>query len=312
MSYDLKGRRSVAREARRIADRQLALAVERLSGVGDRRSDSAIHEARRHVKKVRALLRLVKPSLGDRYYAANQRMRLANRMLAPIADGEGVIESLDGLHKSRARRLGAQTHRAIRAALVERAARTDRKAKLDRVVPRVAHILRAQRRRLDEWTLNASGFRAIEPGLEQSYRRARTAMRRAAAEPSATAFHRWRRRVKDLWFQVRLLEPRCGNLLVGDQRRLEVLDGCLGEYHNVVLLEEALINEGLVSRRQTAHALRELRRYQTDLRHKALTMGRGIFAVKPRRFVRRIKGLWRSAKIIAGATGEGTPWPRVA
>lgn len=311
MSYALKARHSVAREVRRIADKQLAQAVDRLRNVGDRRSDSAVHEARRHVKKVRALLRLVKPSLGDRYYAANRRMRLANRMLAPIADGEGVMVSLEQFHKSRSRRLGAQTYSAIRAALIERVARTDHKAKLGRVVPRVAHILSAQRRRLDEWSLNASGFRAIEPGLEQSYRRARTAMRRAAADPSATAFHRWRRRVKDLWFQVRLLEPRCSNVLIGDQRRLEALDGCLGEYHNVVLLEEALVNEGLVSRGQTAHALRELRRYQVELRRKALAIGRGIVAVKPRRFVRRIKGLWRSAKVIARASEEPS-WPRVA
>jgi CHAD domain-containing protein len=312
MSYGLKPRRSVGREVMRIADKQVGLAIERLRHVGNRRADSEVHEARRHVKKVRALLRLVKPALGDRYYLANRRMRLANRMLAPIADGEGVLDSMTALHRSRGPRLGDRTAAAIRAALIERAARTRRRATLDRTVAKVARILRDERQRLGEWALNARGFRAVEPGLEHSYRRARNAMRRAALEPNADHYHTWRRRVKDLWFQVRLLEPRCGNVLIGGQRDLEALDGLLGEYHNVVLLEEALVGEGLLSRRQTARALRVLRRSQAELRHRALSMAGRIFSVKPRRFVRGVEDLWRSTKIIERATEEGTPWPRAA
>jgi len=296
MSYRLKPDASIASEVRRLIDKQLALAIAELRAIGDQRSDDAIHEARRHVKKVRAVLRLVQPTLGDIYVEANAHMRTANRLLAPIADGRAVVETLGHLRQRYAARLDGRTLSSIRSALIERSARIDRKAVIDRVLPRVATVLRAERRRIPKWTLTARGLRAIAPGLEKSMRRARRSMARVAAEPTSEHYHVWRRRVKDLWFQLRLLEARCANKLLDDQRRFEALDGCLGEYHNVLLLEEILVHGALVSRRQTARSLRLLRRYQAALRHQSLRMGYRIFREKPGHFIHREKRLWRTAR----------------
>jgi CHAD domain-containing protein len=310
--YCLKPARPIASDIRRIVDKQLALAIQNLRTIGDRRSDEAIHEARRHVKKVRAVLRLVQPTLGDAYAPANARMRVANRMLAPIADGEAVVHTIARLRKRYGRQLSRRTLDSIHTALVERSARIDRKAGLDRVLPKVAAVLRAERGRLTRWTLTRHGFHAVAPGLEKGLRRARKAMARTAAEPTADHYHTWRRRVKDLWFQVRLVEARCGNKLLADERRLEALDGCLGEYHNVVLLEQILIEEALVSREQTVRCLHLLRRYQSALRRRAAVLGRRLFAEKPRRVMRRVDRLWHAATPIRRAAVKKGPWRRAA
>jgi CHAD domain-containing protein len=311
MSYRLKPRRPVASEVRRIVDKQLALAIDELRTIGDRRSDSRIHEARRHVKKVRAILRLVQPALGDTYHAVNQRLGVANRMLGPIADGRAVVETIAQLCvKYRARSAPRALH-SLQAALVQRAEGIDRRAERDRVLPIVAGLLRRERRHLTDWTLNARGFHTVGPGLEKSMRRARKAMKRSLRHPVAHNYHVWRRRVKDLWFQVRLLEARCGDTLINDQRRLEALDDCLGEYHNVVLLEEILITEALVPRPQTAVGLRLLRRYQAELRGRAASLGRQVFDEKPGHFVRRVKRLWHAPRASAAAARENR-WPRAA
>ena len=294
MPFVLKPSRPIAGEICRNADKQLALAIRNLQKTGDRGSDDAVHNARRHVKKVRAVLRLVQPVLGDAYVDANARMRTASRMLAPIADGEAVVDTIARLRKRYGLRLTQRTLESIRKALLQRSARIDRKAALDRVLPQVAAVLREERRRLSRWTLHAHGFRAIEPGLEKSLRRARKAMKRVATRPTADRYHLWRRRVKDLWFQVRLIEARCGRKLTNDERRLEALDGCLGEYHNVVLLEQILIGEALVSRRETVRCLQLLRRYQSTLRHRATAIGQRAFAEKPRHAVRRVRRLWQA------------------
>jgi hypothetical protein len=95
---------------------------------------------------------------------------------------------------------------------------------------------RAQARQ--DWAILGDGFEAIAPGLEESYRRARDGMILAWSKPKANHYHSWRRYVKDHWFHVRLLEDNCGNICSAYQRRIEALDGVLGEYHNLVILRE--------------------------------------------------------------------------
>jgi len=310
--YRLKPRHSIASEVRHIVDKQLGLAVRKLRATGDERSDDAVHEARRHVKKVRAVLRLVQPALGDIYYTANRRMRAATRMLAPIADGRSVVDTVANLQRRCSTRLPRGTLASIRSVLLECAARIDRRAEIDRVLPRAAGILRIGRSRLASLTLNARGFQAIAPGLEKSVRRARKAMKRAIAHPTADAYHTWRRRAKDLWFQMRLLEGRCNDSLLADQRGLEALDGCLGELHNVVVLERVLMKEALIARGDAARCLRLTHRYRAYLRRRAATLGRLVCREKPRQFVRRIRREWDSAKAADPAAKRRARWLRAA
>ena len=142
--------------------------------------------------------------------------------------------------------------------------------------------------------MTAQGFRAIGPGLEESYRRARQMMIVAWSKPKPSHFHVWRRYVKDHWFHVRLLEGRCGYHLVGYERRIEALDGVLGEYHNVILLRDLLVTDIHLSREETARCLRVIARYQRLLRRHAELLGVGIYTERPRRFVRRIRRLWET------------------
>lgn len=302
MAYRFKPGRSLTADVRRIADKQLSVAIGQLRLAGDHRSDEVVHEARRHIKKARALIRLVRTAMGDSYYASNRRLRAANRMLAAIADGEAMVDTLIRLGQKYRDRLPHRTVVALRAGLLERERRIGRKAMLDRLLPRVAALLRREQQPVTTWTLNTTGFRAVEGGLEETIRRARRAARRAELEPTVERYHAWRRRAKDLWLQVRLLEGRCRDKLLPDERRLEALDGFLGEYHNVALLEHLLVSEALASREDTARCLRLLRRYQAELRYRATTIGRAIAEEKPRHFVARVRRYWHAAK-------QNTPAP---
>jgi hypothetical protein len=161
MSYRLNPRRSVASEVKRIIGKQLALAIDELRSIGDRRRDGRTYEARRDVKQVRALLRLVEPALGDTYHAVNRRLGRASRMLGPIADGRAIVDTIDRVGgRCHARPVQRALH-SFHAALLRRAERIDRRAEFDRVLPIAAGILRRERRRLDDSTLDARGFHAV-------------------------------------------------------------------------------------------------------------------------------------------------------
>ena len=73
MSFVSKRDASVAGEIRRLVSSQLEVAISELRTVGDPESDEAVHDARRRVKKIRAVIRLVRPALDKRYRGGRSR-----------------------------------------------------------------------------------------------------------------------------------------------------------------------------------------------------------------------------------------------
>ena len=293
MAFRLKKGAPVATEVRRIVLRQLEVAVSELHTVGDPQSDEAVHDARRRVKKIRAIIRLVRPVLDKAYRSVDDDLRTVAHMLAPVADGRGIIETLDELARRYGKALPPRTIEAARKGVIRHGARADRDAAERGILEVAAGTLRSERKRIKHWHMSAQGFRAIGPGLEESYRRARRMMIVAWSRPKPSHFHTWRRYVKDHWFHVRLLEGRCGYHLVGYERRIEALDGVLGEYHNVILLRDVLVTDVDLPREETARCLRVIARYQRLLRRHAELLGVRIYTERPRRFVRRIRRLWQ-------------------
>jgi CHAD domain-containing protein len=314
VAYSLKGGRPVGDEVRRLIDKQLTLARACLERIGDSRSAHEIHEARRHVKKVRALIRLVRPALGNDYGPMNRRLRAVSGLLAPVGDGEAAVDSFARLVRTFPE-LSEQTAAVIRAELLRREARAGRKANIGRVPLVACRLLRKEEARAQSWTGGLGGPRTLWRGLERTARRARRAMARAAAHPTTENYHTWRRRVKEHWLQVRVVQQRCGNRLAGYEQRLEALDGMLGEHHNCALLIEVLLDPGLVSPREAAHVVRRLRRVQMDLRRRALAAGAPIYKEKPGEFVTRVKRLWKRARTRSAASAPDRSresWPQVA
>jgi hypothetical protein len=304
VAFRLKPDQPIADEIKRIVGRQFELAAGELKDIGNPSSDAAIHHARRRVKKIRAVIRLARPALGSEFRPLDRRLRRTVRLLAPVADGQGVVHALDELADKYREDFPPPVFETIRAGLVEREARADRKAKVERVLQRVSETLQKERRQIGRWRLRGGGFRRIAAGLEASFRRSKKAMAAAAEHPTADNYHYWRRRVKDHWFHVRLIAVRCGNRLRAYERRLEALDEVLGEYHNFALLHAILGGDPFVSRQETARRLRLIRRYQSELRHRAQALGTRLYSERPGHFVRRVQALWRLASLVGHTPRE--------
>jgi hypothetical protein len=298
MSYAFTCGRSLDSEVRRIAERQLTLAIEEMQPDRERRGDETIHEARRRVKKVRALLRLVRPAFAVKSGPINKQLRNVSRLLAPISDSEARAATLGRLGTRYPQQLPAHGVTTLQRTLGRRTARIVHAADVDRVFERASAILRRQQRHVREWRLRKRGFRAVGPGLAIGLRRMRRAMAEATAHPSGRSYHVWRERVKDHWFHVRLLELRCGGWLADYEKTLEQLDGVLGEYHNCILLQNTIIVEAHLRRDDAARILRVLRRYKGELRREALRLADDLGPQSVSEFVEQVQRHWRT-------TGDG-------
>src|ERR671917_266737 len=85
-------------EVRRVALGRIDHALDELRGRSDSSREEAVHEARKDMKKLRALLRLLRGELGDRVRAReNAAFRDAARELAGVRDADVMLETLGAL-----------------------------------------------------------------------------------------------------------------------------------------------------------------------------------------------------------------------
>ena len=100
MGYAFDGDESVTDAVRRITDEQVERAVSALEQVEDHDLEATVHDCRKRAKKLRGLLRLVRPALGKAYGPANESFRDAGRELSAIRDAHATLATFDALHRA--------------------------------------------------------------------------------------------------------------------------------------------------------------------------------------------------------------------
>ena len=103
MAFQLKTDRAVAREVRRLARKELESARKALMRA-PRPADEAIHDARKSVKKVRAILHLVETDGGHGLSGSRKRLRAVSRTLSDLRDATAMIDTFETLAHEHARR----------------------------------------------------------------------------------------------------------------------------------------------------------------------------------------------------------------
>src|SRR5581483_11343529 len=171
MAYRLKASESVPEGIKRIVLEEIDSATSQLSHATGKKRDEAIHEARKSIKKIRGVLRMIRPELGGIFRVENTRLRDIGRKLSEIRDAEGVIEVYDGLLEQYKDGLQAGSLVSIRRGLEKNKRQTEQAANLGGAVPRAISTLRAAGRRVKTWPLRSDGFQAISAGLENVYQR---------------------------------------------------------------------------------------------------------------------------------------------
>ena len=295
MSYRLKNKENVAEGMRRIITEQSEKALKRLTARNGNR-DQAIHDARVCFKKIRALLRLMRDQMGSDFQEENDHYRDLGRRLSSVRNNVGMIESLAKLKEQFGDQLAGSTLRGPRRPLVEANARSagdKRKALED-----VSLGLRGGRHRIARWDLGNDGFDDLAPGLLRTYKQGRSLHQLACRRPTVESLHEWRKRVKDLWYQVRVLKEIWPDEMTRFADELKELGDYLSDHHDLAMLRERSAGNAKqiddLSEVATLIALIDQR--AAELRLKATLLGGRIYAEKPHDFLYRLRHYWRAWK----------------
>ncbi len=250
----------------RIAREEVAAALAEL-----RKGEAGVHEARKSIKKIRAILRLLRRPASE-----HDPLREMAHRLAASRDAAAMSETIESL---RANYTGDAGLKALST--------VGKDAPVEAPDLRATPLLRF-RRGLAAWEnsgeVSGSGFRVLERGLRATYRRGRKALRTARETGAADDFHRLRKRAKDHWYHIRLLRDLWPVPMDAREKCLKELQEWLGDDHNLAVL----------ATRTASEPARELiGKAQAELRDKTLAVADKLYAERVRDHVRLLRKLWK-------------------
>jgi CHAD domain-containing protein len=293
MAFCFKRKESVAKATRRLGRDRMEHALECLKEC-DRAK--AIHCARKDIKKMRAVLRLVRTEIQKRRHRRiTNLLRVAARHLAAPRDAYVKTRTLKNLAQHFKGQLAPGALRHVRAELRSDLNKEMRRFAKKRIARRVARILRGMAKKSDRLKVRGKGWKALAPGVKRAYAEGQQAYRTTLKDPAPENFHQWRKGAKDLWYQVILLRPLWPEQMDATAHELEQLGECLGDDHDLAVLQQAVEEKyaGDGNTRELATLKGLIDERQRELRASALALGSRFYAEKPSAFCNRLAGYWQ-------------------
>ncbi len=303
MGYSLEAVENPREELRRIAKEQLDQAIESATNRAMNR-DEAVHDIRKCMKKVRAVLRMVRGELGEKVYKSeNACFRDAAKSLAELRETAVLVGTVERLESQFTEQLAPGLFDTLlRNLRGQKTAVRERDLGKKNALDEVAVVLRDARKRVKDWPLKSKDFLLMAPGIRRVYKRGRKEFQTVTNAPSDENVHEWRKQVKYLWYHMRILDevwPVVMGALIGE---LDALSDRLGEDHDLADLRAVLAKKpelaGDLATHQTIVALLECR--QAELRSAAYALGQRIYAEKPAAFTARLGMYWSASQSAAG------------
>ncbi|HEY4394236.1 MAG TPA: CHAD domain-containing protein [Polyangia bacterium] len=296
MAYRIKQKEEVAKAVRRIVREQLRSAIR---AARDRKLDQEerVHEVRTRLKRSRAALALIRRDAGGKAARDDRKLRDAGRMLAKPRDLAVQAHTF--------RVLGTRLQSELPPRLLARLAAAERQIRralepheVERDLKRAARALRGLRRDLSKWGVG-KGRRAIGAGVTRTYRSGLERLEAAREQPSPERFHAWRKRVKALSYELRLISPAVPELTTSLIPKVERLGEILGQVHDLDCVKAtAELHPRWFGRAADGEAvLAAVDARRAELEQEALALAGSVFAGRARDVRALVKSgwkLWRS------------------
>jgi CHAD domain-containing protein len=276
---------------RRLARKTLARLAKELDRAA---AGGGVHAARRRLKFMRSLLRLLRPAIGKAAFAkADRRLRAAAHAIAGARRAEALQEAVVklGPHGSaqspalaELARLAAATHGHEAAAEA-----------LDEAVAGALRDIEKVRGTINDWSMPRRNVAPFVAGLRDAYGTARLKLRAGLAASDIARLHEARKSVIHHLHHLEILEPLWPDLIRVWKTELTSLREALGDLNDLQELERLATADAssfsTPARLYDAQAAISARRTRLLARVKQRAGHR--FAEKPGAFAKRIGAIWR-------------------
>ena len=279
---------------RRIATEQLDKAIAEIDDAGLAPGET-VHQVRKRCKKLRALVRLVRPSFAA-YKHENAFFRDLARGLSGARDAQALVDAYGRLIEQAGEAGAGDRFAAIGAELERR--REAATAGLH--APSLAETRAAldeARARAAAWSLREEGFAALRPGLKDTCKLCRNALAAAEKKPTAERLHELRKRAKQGWYHLRLLARHTPPAFESRVPAASALGEILGDDHDLAVLRGRIeADRGAFGGKKLTKAFLALIDAQRALlQEEAFGLAHSLFDDKPKAFADAFAQAWSAA-----------------
>jgi CHAD domain-containing protein len=288
MAFHLKMREPLPKGLKRVFCEQIDCALHCCRHPAKQRGVT-VHEVRKHLKKLRAAMKLAIGVVGKNCHKKEDRcVRKIGRLVSDLRDAQVRLQTFIQLRDKAAKNSKKQLFPRTEELLVlERESFSAAFAGWQRqAIPQLKRI----RTRLVDWPIDGLSWKQICNAVCKIYRRGQRALAKAIDDPEPENFHAWRKRVKDVWYQLRILQALNRTVLEEMAHDGDVLSELLGSDHDFDFLLARLERES--GDEALAKELAQLRKLITKrckrLRRDGLELGRRFYAEPSKAFAKRI------------------------
>ena len=250
----------------------------------------AVHDLRKALKRWRAILRLIAPTVGDEAERMRVDARDLAREMATARDGRAVQEALADLGDG-----SPDLPTRSRAAVAERLARIGASAEAASLTPtrkaRISEMWTHAAGAIERWPVQRFDRTLAAIQLAATYRRVCAAIPDDWSKASPEALHRFRQRVVEHRYQMELVEslwPKLMRVWISEAQRLR---DRLGAYQDLVVLRRLTEPHQPLARWRSRLAPLIAERQAAHVATAKRLTGR-LFAEKPKAFRQRLASLW--------------------
>ena len=293
MAYRIKRKERVRKGIRRIVRAQLGRAIG-AARAGDTAQDERVHDVRTRLKRSRAALELLGADLGKGARKTDRRLRDLGRRLAQPRDNAVQAHTFRILGTRLSRELPAGLLERMRDVGVQLRRKLDEKA-VEKELRRTARALRRLRRRLPRWP-GKRGRRAVGKGITRTYRQARRALAKVHADPTPERFHEWRKQVKLLSNELKIVGRAVPELATRFAPKVDKLGEILGQVHDLDCAAATTERHPRwFGSKADCEAVRGLvAEHRVVLEREAFALAMGVFAGRPRDVRELVETGWKT------------------
>lgn len=257
----------------------------------------SIHEIRKSLKRIRAVLRLIRDEIGySCYYRENAFYRDLSRELSEIRSLNVLIDSTRDLQSDLAATLSGEVFEPLIQSLVEQREHAFEQLVIRKDIMRnITRKLIPARSRIGDLLDLRNDFRAFKGGLRRIYRQGTRFRDLSRLQPSSEHLHNLRKRMKYLWYHMQILQPVFPEMLDTYATLLDGIGENLGRYHDLEELQGFLTRHPDLMNEQISFTLKEGCEFKkSSILNRTWNDIDSIYSENPGSMARRFSNYWNT------------------